>query len=983
MPKASKNESFYKRLNSLAGTNKQNRIIENKLGDLITFTRSNDGTAYGIVKENHNYYIKISRKQDENLSSADFTYINGLQNKTSYEYKSLAEAEKQKNFYIKSINEAFDPDKVLNKNSLSENKTPSLNVKENINDFIKKRIKSGKKNVSESKEIKFKNSLKPKDKVENKKTDLLNEVALSAIQHALGKLNETEDIVTSDSKIKDKDRVDNNKDHEKGQSAAMDYDNNQKEADKNNATGHEKLNKFNDSKSIIVNQADKVLKEEKDLSTADSEQNISDRVDNKEGKESAQAPINDENAKSEAEKNNASSQSYAIESDESEPFDDKPTEETDDIVAESKDLSTADSDLNPKDSVANKTGHEKPEATYNNYNQPKIGQKEKKGEKLKPIPSKKDIVAEEKDLSTTDSDLNPKDSLANDTKTHLPDSHGKDLSTEDSELHPNKSLANNTKTNLPNPVFEEEDQPFEEKPKESKDIVAEEKALSTADSKIDDSITNAVKSNVKFTDEKLESGTSYRADENAIAREIKEQDEVEQDLDAAADALGDLDVATDNEEETSDVAVDAEPSPEVDVTVDDTQQDDEVSDTTDDIAKGEDEDLETKEIQKLVGKIGEKIRNVDLTPDQTQGFVNSLLAAFKSDLGDVEIEERKEMADKILKAQTGSDESEINTAIDDKIEDLKSGEEDVTVQEDAPMEVNGEEIISDNEEKCEECGPFETYMESRGYSKDNLEECSHGEIADIVSGYANAYKGGLNDGDFENVAIYVSPEVEEELKEYGHDEYVEKLQPFIQSVKENNAGVTYGVVEPTIAIDPTNEDYGYEDKQENEIEFAPIAQSLGAGIVKPDSAKSKSVEVDLNSGTVNVQVNENEKKLRKYIRIKLEELSGKRKPSINENSNSENLKKLNKMIAEQWKEYGKAILKESKKEDNDDEKNEEKPSAGLSKEKKSEVVKKAKKSGDIGKKGKGFEKVVKAAKKDGAKDPEAVAASVMWKNIKR
>jgi hypothetical protein len=62
---------------------------------------------------------------------------------------------------------------------------------------------------------------------------------------------------------------------------------------------------------------------------------------------------------------------------------------------------------------------------------------------------------------------------------------------------------------------------------------------------------------------------------------------------------------------------------------------------------------------------------------------------------------------------------------------------------------------------------------------------------------------------------------------------------------------------------------------------------------------------------------------------------------------------------------------------------EEKPSAGLSKEKKSEVVKKAKKGEDIGKKGKGFEKVVTKAKESGAKDPEAVAAAAMWKNVKR
>lgn len=60
-----------------------------------------------------------------------------------------------------------------------------------------------------------------------------------------------------------------------------------------------------------------------------------------------------------------------------------------------------------------------------------------------------------------------------------------------------------------------------------------------------------------------------------------------------------------------------------------------------------------------------------------------------------------------------------------------------------------------------------------------------------------------------------------------------------------------------------------------------------------------------------------------------------------------------------------------------------KPSEGLTKKQKSDVVKKAKKGEDIGKKGKNFKEIVAKAKKAGAKDPEAVAASSMWKNIKR
>jgi hypothetical protein len=62
-----------------------------------------------------------------------------------------------------------------------------------------------------------------------------------------------------------------------------------------------------------------------------------------------------------------------------------------------------------------------------------------------------------------------------------------------------------------------------------------------------------------------------------------------------------------------------------------------------------------------------------------------------------------------------------------------------------------------------------------------------------------------------------------------------------------------------------------------------------------------------------------------------------------------------------------------------------KPSAGLTKKEKSAVVKKAKKGEDIGKKGKGFEKVAaKAAKQYGSKEAgEKVAAAAMWKNIKK
>jgi len=57
-----------------------------------------------------------------------------------------------------------------------------------------------------------------------------------------------------------------------------------------------------------------------------------------------------------------------------------------------------------------------------------------------------------------------------------------------------------------------------------------------------------------------------------------------------------------------------------------------------------------------------------------------------------------------------------------------------------------------------------------------------------------------------------------------------------------------------------------------------------------------------------------------------------------------------------------------------------KPSAGMSKEAKSKVVKQARAGKDIGKPGKMFGKIEAAAKKSGARNPTAVAAAAMWKN---
>lgn len=95
------------------------------------------------------------------------------------------------------------------------------------------------------------------------------------------------------------------------------------------------------------------------------------------------------------------------------------------------------------------------------------------------------------------------------------------------------------------------------------------------------------------------------------------------------------------------------------------------------------------------------------------------------------------------------------------------------------------------------------------------------------------------------------------------------------------------------------------------------------------------------------------------------------------------LSELKQIIAEEIEAALDEVLGSEESTENAKEIKEEKPSAGLTKKQKRKIVKKAKAGKDIGKPGKGFEKVKKAAEKSGAKDPEAVAAAAMWKSAKR
>jgi hypothetical protein len=98
-----------------------------------------------------------------------------------------------------------------------------------------------------------------------------------------------------------------------------------------------------------------------------------------------------------------------------------------------------------------------------------------------------------------------------------------------------------------------------------------------------------------------------------------------------------------------------------------------------------------------------------------------------------------------------------------------------------------------------------------------------------------------------------------------------------------------------------------DDTKDGAIGFAPAGQNLGGGVVKPEGA---GVEIEITPDkTVRIEMNESERKLRKYIRERLEVKAGIRKEKLTEGKKSETLKKLDKVIDEQFKLYESTVVK--------------------------------------------------------------------------
>jgi len=105
-PKKIKGQDKLDRIKDLMG--KMSTLNEStSTSEVENVKRGANGVIYGIVRENHSYFIKTTEKTSGTILAEDFNYIGGLQNKNMERYGSYAEALKQLNLKFDMLNESF------------------------------------------------------------------------------------------------------------------------------------------------------------------------------------------------------------------------------------------------------------------------------------------------------------------------------------------------------------------------------------------------------------------------------------------------------------------------------------------------------------------------------------------------------------------------------------------------------------------------------------------------------------------------------------------------------------------------------------------------------------------------------------------------------------------------------------------------------------------------------------------------------------
>ena len=294
----------------------------------------------------------------------------------------------------------------------------------------------------------------------------------------------------------------------------------------------------------------------------------------------------------------------------------------------------------------------------------------------------------------------------------------------------------------------------------------------------------------------------------------------------------------------------------------------------------EGEDKEFEDIQSDLGKAVEKIQNKELTKQQVKTVLNSIISAVKPGLAQFEVEEREDIAEPIIKAEDidgASDLENTMPADDEDSLDLAEGDEDLesvrtTLKSFNDQRIaNGKEgfdveemiqkyftnntegVQTENEEdntdemKCNECGTFGQYAESRGYSKKALIEADNDVKASIISGYINAFNENKNHGDAKVISVLAKRAIVESLvNDYGHKNYVEtQLKPQLKTLNETTYKSRIKLLSEEFEIGKTGTEGGNATDNVDTEELKKLVSKVG------DPEKAKQMLQDLVGTSMN------------------------------------------------------------------------------------------------------------------------------------
>ena len=235
--------------------------------------------------------------------------------------------------------------------------------------------------------------------------------------------------------------------------------------------------------------------------------------------------------------------------------------------------------------------------------------------------------------------------------------------------------------------------------------------------------------------------------------------------------------------------------------------------------EGAEEDEGTTELQKSVSGIAKEIQDADLDKGETKWLLDRFLRAFlpvagvsetlnegeeeiptdvavdapvevpeipaeepaeasaeggdDNKMAELDIEDRQELADMILKVVPDEEQAAVADTIP---------QNDVVAEE--GLDVDDLNVAMEDEQ-CAECGGFAEYAVSRGHDAESMMGADDEEMTNVISGYANAHTDGQNDGDFKAIALFITPEILEKLKgDYGHDDFANQVEPFANEMNE-------------------------------------------------------------------------------------------------------------------------------------------------------------------------------------------------------